>query len=88
MHFSKPSINKTYNEIQKNLGIQKLAIIKLSDTRWNCRYRNCEAVKKSFKAIILALEQEIEDESDRDVNEAIGIFLCFKLLIKFIVFIL
>ncbi|KAF0691097.1 zinc finger MYM-type protein 1-like, partial [Aphis craccivora] len=33
----------------------------------------CEAVKKFFKAIVLALEEEIEEESDRDVNEAIGI---------------
>lgn len=81
MHFSKPSINKKYIEIQINLGIQKLAISKLSDSRWNCRYRNCEAIKKSFKAIVLALEEEIEDESDRDVNEAIGKFLNFKLLI-------
>jgi len=49
VHFSKPSINKKYNEIQTNLGIQKLAITKLSDTRWNCRYCNCEAVKKILK---------------------------------------
>jgi len=81
VHFSKPSINKKYIEIQTHLGIQKLAISKLSYTRWNCRYRNCEAIKKSFKAIVLALEEEIEDESDRDVNEAIGKFLNFKLLI-------
>lgn len=77
MHFSKTSINKKYNEIQTSLGIQKLAITKLSDTRWNCRYRNCEVVKKNFKAIVLALEEEIEEESDRDVNEAIGNFFNF-----------
>lgn len=48
-------------------------MIRLSDTRLNCRYRNIECVKASYKAIIQALEEEIENEDDREVNEAIGI---------------
>ena len=48
-------------------------MIRLSDIRWNRRYRNIESVKNSYKAIIQALEEEIENEDDIGVNEAIGI---------------
>jgi hypothetical protein len=48
-------------------------MIRLSDTKWNCRYRNIKSVKNSNKAIIQALEEKIENEDDRDINEAIGI---------------
>ena len=48
-------------------------MIRLSDTRQNYRYRNIEPVKNSYKAIIQALEEEIENEDDRGVNEAIGL---------------
>lgn len=48
-------------------------MIRLSDTRWNCRYWNIESVTNSYIAIIQALEEEIENEDDRGVNEAIGI---------------
>lgn len=46
-------------------------MIRLSDTRWNFRYRNIGSVKNSYNAIIQALEEENED--DIGVNEAIGI---------------
>lgn len=78
-HFSKPSINKKYKDVQVKLGIRKLSITKISDTRWNCRYKNCEAVKMNYKAIVIALEEEIENDSDKDVNEAIGKCLRFHL---------
>ncbi|XP_050530995.1 zinc finger MYM-type protein 1-like [Daktulosphaira vitifoliae] len=78
-HFSKPSINKKYNDIQVKLGINKLSITKISDMRWNCRYKNCEAVKTNYKAIIIALEEEIENDGDKDVNEAIGILHVLKI---------
>ncbi|VVC41706.1 Hypothetical protein CINCED_3A025179 [Cinara cedri] len=42
----------------------------LSDTGRNCRYRNIESVKNRYKAIIQALEEEIENEDDSGVNEA------------------
>jgi hypothetical protein len=48
-------------------------MIRLSDIRWNRRYRNIESVKNSYKAIIQALEEEIENEDDRGINEAIGL---------------
>lgn len=54
------------------MGVKKKSITRLSNTRWNCRYTNCEAVMSSFKAIVDTLINEIENESDKDVNEAIG----------------
>ncbi|KAL4097919.1 hypothetical protein QTP88_022611 [Uroleucon formosanum] len=71
IHFSHPSKNQKLIEIQTKLGLKYTSMIRLSDTRWNCRYRNIESVKASYKAIIQALE-EIENEDDRGVNEAIG----------------
>jgi hypothetical protein len=38
-------------------------MFRLSDTRWNCCYRNIESVNNSYKAIIQALEEEIENEA-------------------------
>lgn len=61
IHFSHPSKNQHLIEIQTNLGIKHRSMIRLSDTRWNCRYRNIECVKASYKAIIQALEEEIKN---------------------------
>lgn len=72
-------------KIQKNLGIKKKSITRLSDTRWNCRYKNCEAVMSSYKAILSALRNEIENESDKDVNEALGkYFDYFSIIVSII----
>ncbi|KAL4154146.1 hypothetical protein QTP88_001979 [Uroleucon formosanum] len=68
IHFSHPSKNQKLIEIQTKLGIKYTSMIRLSATRWNCRYRNIESVKASYKAIIQALEEEIENEDDRGVN--------------------
>lgn len=38
-------------------------------------YENCEAVIRCYPEIINVLQEEIKDEMDKDVNEAIGIFL-------------
>jgi hypothetical protein len=73
VHFSHPSKNQKLTEIQTKLGIKYTTMIRLSDNRWNCRYRNIGSVKNSYKAIIQALEEKIENEEDRGVNEAIGI---------------
>jgi len=71
VHFTHPSKNQKLTVIQTKLGIKHTTMILLSDTRWNCRYRNVESVKNSYKAIIQALEEEIENEDDKEVNEAI-----------------
>ncbi|VVC40933.1 Hypothetical protein CINCED_3A010134 [Cinara cedri] len=39
---------------------------------------NIESVKNSYKAIIQALEEEIENEDGREVNEAFGILTNLK----------
>lgn len=62
--------------MQNKLGIKKQNIIRVSDTRWNCRYKNCEAVLSCYEAIIRVLEEEVENQNDRDVNEAIGNYTC------------
>ena len=73
VHFSQPARNKNLIDIQKKLGIEKKTLTRLSDTRWNCRYKNCEAVQKCYASIIRLLKEEIENNNDKDVYEAIGI---------------
>jgi len=72
VHFSHPTKNKKLIDIQAKLLIKNKSIIRMSDTRWNCRYRNCEAVLNSYGCIIDILKEEIENEVDKSVNESIG----------------
>lgn len=72
IYFSQPTNNFILMEIQEKLGIKKISISQISDTRWNCRARNCTSVKNNFKAIISVLQDEIECSNDRDVSQAIG----------------
>uniref|UniRef100_A0A2H8TX88 Zinc finger MYM-type protein 1 n=1 Tax=Melanaphis sacchari TaxID=742174 RepID=A0A2H8TX88_9HEMI len=73
IHFSMPTNNFKFKEIQKQLGLKKISITAISDTRWNCRVKNCTSVKHNFKAIIEALKEKIENSNDRDVSQALGI---------------
>uniref|UniRef100_A0A2S2QNB5 Zinc finger MYM-type protein 1 n=1 Tax=Sipha flava TaxID=143950 RepID=A0A2S2QNB5_9HEMI len=74
VHFSYPTKNQRLIDMQKKLGLKIKTIDKISDTRWNCRYKNCDAILDCYQAIIHVLQEEIENENDKDVNEAIGIF--------------
>ena len=55
-------------------------MIHMSDTRWVCRYKNCDAILQidfakndtNFAAILQILHGEIEENSDRNVSQAIG----------------
>jgi len=47
-------------------------LTRLSDTSWNCRVKNCTAVKSNFKAIITVLKNEIDNSDNKDVLQAIG----------------
>lgn len=58
--------------MQKNLGIKQTLLTKMSDTRWNCRVRNCTAVKANYEAIISLLKEEIDHSLHNDVSQAIG----------------
>ncbi|KAL4104378.1 hypothetical protein QTP88_019679 [Uroleucon formosanum] len=73
VHFSHPSKNRQLTDLQKSLGLKIKTFGRISNTRWNCRYKNCEALKQCFRSILIVLKTEIENEADRDVNEAIGI---------------
>lgn len=73
VHFSQPTRNKKLIDMQINLGIQKKMLTKLSDTRWNCRHKNCESVKNCYASIINTLKEEIENAEDKHANEALGI---------------
>ncbi|KAF0723115.1 zinc finger MYM-type protein 1-like [Aphis craccivora] len=73
VHFSHPSNNLKLSEIQANLGLKKGNILKVCDTRWVCRYKNCEAMLKNYTAIVTFLNSEIDDQADKDVTRAIGI---------------
>lgn len=72
MHFARPSKNIELLNIQKELGLQKGQVIRICDTRWICRFKNCESIIKNYKAIVTVLEKEIEDQNDKDVAQAIG----------------
>lgn len=61
--------------MQKQLGIKSTQIGCLSDTRWNCRYKNCKAVLHNYRPIINCVKEEIDNQMDRNANEAFGKFM-------------
>lgn len=79
MHFSRPSNNSKLIEIQTELGLTKGNVIRVCDTRWVCRYRNCNSIINNYSAIIKFLKNEIE-EADKDVVEAIGNIIKYEIL--------
>ncbi|KAE9522794.1 hypothetical protein AGLY_016835 [Aphis glycines] len=72
VYFSHPANDAKFTEIQVKLGIKKTSLTRLSDTRWNCRVRNCVAVKLNFKAIVTLLNDEINSSINKDVVQAIA----------------
>lgn len=47
-------------------------MLKICDTRWVCRYNNCEAMLNNFNAIVKYLKNEIDEKSDKYIAQAIG----------------
>lgn len=78
VHFSSPSRHNTLTKIQNELGLSHTEISRLSDTRWSCRSANCQATKKNYSAIIDALQLEIEQTSNKNAIEAIGLLSNMK----------
>lgn len=72
VHFSRPSNNSKLLEIQNELGLKKGNVIRVCDTRWVCRYRNCNSMIINYSAIFKFLKNEIEEEANKYVAEAIG----------------
>jgi len=73
VHFSRPSSHNILINIQKQLGIKPREIIQISDTRWACRFENCDMVKQYYGSIIEALDTEVEEGNDFNCVEAEGI---------------
>jgi len=72
VHFSRPLKNSKLCDIQSKLGLKKGNMLRVCDTRWVCRYKNCEAMVNNFNAIIEYLETEINEQSDKGIAQAIG----------------
>ncbi|XP_050540735.1 zinc finger MYM-type protein 1-like [Daktulosphaira vitifoliae] len=72
-NFSYPTKNQQLIVMQKKLGLKFKTIGRIIDTRWNCRYNNCDAVLDCNQAIIHDLQEENDDDNDKDVNSALGI---------------
>ncbi|CAI6374970.1 unnamed protein product [Macrosiphum euphorbiae] len=82
VHFSRPSNNAKLIEVQSKLGLKKGNVLRICDTRWVCRYKNCESMIKNYSSILEFLKNEVEAQVDKDAIEAIGILgqntkLCF-----------
>jgi len=83
VHFARPSNNTKLIKIQLYLGLKKGSILRVCDTRWVCRFKNCEAMIRNYTAIIEYSSNEIEEQSVKDVVKAIGIvFLIFTFQYK------
>lgn len=75
VHFSEPSKNKKLCEMQKKLGLNKGNVLRICDTRWVCRYKNCVAMVNNYSSILNIFNEEIEEQIDKDVTRALGIFI-------------
>lgn len=47
--------------------------MRICDTRWICRYKNCKAIINNYKAIVAILQKKVENQNDKHVAQAIGI---------------
>jgi len=52
--------------------------MKISDTHQACRYTICHAVKNNYEVILEILRDEINNNNDMDVAQAIGILNIFS----------
>ncbi|KAL4098360.1 hypothetical protein QTP88_022989 [Uroleucon formosanum] len=59
--------------IQFKLELRKGNVLRICDTRWVCRFKNCDAMIKNYPAILKFLINEVEEQNYKDAVEAIGI---------------
>lgn len=55
--------------------------MRVCDTRWVCRFKNCKVIIDNYVAIVNTLKIEIEDQADKNVPQAIG--NCYFQLYKY-----
>lgn len=67
--------------MQTKLQIKNKCFSRISDTRWSCRYKNCKMVIENYSAIIHVLQEEIDNNHDKDIAQAIGMYIIFILFI-------
>lgn len=70
--FSQPGTNKELINLLSEMKIKPLSITRLCETRWACRFKNCDAVLNNFGALIKILMKEVDEGVNRDVPQAIG----------------
>lgn len=58
-------------KIQLQLGLKKGNILRECDTRWVCRFKNCDSMLKNYSAILNFLINEVDIQADKDVVQAI-----------------
>ncbi|KAL4126512.1 hypothetical protein QTP88_010734 [Uroleucon formosanum] len=85
VYFSRPSTNFKLCEMQKELGLTKITLSQLSDTRWVCRFKSCDALINNYDAIVNVLTNEIDEQESKDVAQAIGVLATIKNF-KFIIY--
>lgn len=83
VHFSHPPKNSILIQLQESLHINKTSLMRISDTRWICRFKNCQSIINNFEAIIQILNDEININQDKNVAQAIGKKKYYKNKIKY-----
>jgi len=68
----RPLKNSKLCDLQSKLGLKKGSMLRVYDTRWVSRYKNCEAMLINFNAIVEYFDHENNEKSDRDFAQAIG----------------
>ncbi len=71
--FAEPSNHHRFIEMQKALKIKQTEIVKPSETRWACKWRCVNSVKKHYSAITNTLK-EMRDEGEKWAIEATGLY--------------
>lgn len=59
-------------DTQEKLGIKKTKLCLISDTRWSCCFKNSNMVMEHYSSIIKVLKYEIDENTDKNVANAIG----------------
>jgi len=84
LYFSHPTNNVKYCEMQNKLEIKQTSLTRVSETRCNCRFRNCKAVKTNYLAIINVLTEDVEECTNSDHSQTTGKIICTVLYLIFI----
>ncbi|KAF0747430.1 zinc finger MYM-type protein 1-like [Aphis craccivora] len=62
-----------------------ITLSQLSDTRWVCRFKSCDALINNYGDIVNVLTYEIDEQESKDVAQAIGVLATIKNF-KFIIY--